>query len=85
MSAEERVGEEVWGAFVCVVGEPTGADVVGVVGVPDTGSTSISEHELYQNSVKSQYQSKVYFPGGVSAGIMIRWSVFSYPSAFVYQ
>jgi len=72
MSAEERVGGEVWGAFVCDVGEPAGADVVGAVGVPDAGNTSISEHELYQNSVKSQYQSMVYFPGGVSAGIVMR-------------
>ena len=47
MSAEERVGGEVWGAFVCDVGEPAGADVVGAVGVPDAGNTSISEHELY--------------------------------------
>ena len=45
----------------------------------------MSEHDEYQNSVKSQYHSRVYLPGGVSAGMVMVCSVFTNPCKFVYQ
>ena len=64
-----------------------GAEVGCEVGEESSkaGRTSMSEQDEYQNSVKSQYHSKVYFPGAVSAGMVMVCSVFSNPCAFVYQ
>ena len=56
------------------------------VGTPsEAGRTSMSEHDEYQNSVKSQYHNRVYLPGAVSAGMVMVCSVFTNPCAFVYQ
>jgi len=66
------------GAIVLLTGM---GDVVG----PTGGRISMSEHELNQNSVKFQYQSTVYFPGAILAGIVTFASVLRKPSEFLYQ
>ena len=91
MSTSSRVGREVatTGALVGEGAVTTGAIVLligmGDVVGPTGGRISMSEHELNQNSVKFQYQSTVYFPGGVLAGIVMFASVLRKPSEFLYQ